>query len=65
MSDQYYWKSIEYLHMKPSMTNFDAQEIELRGSIRPLKNNYVRMKYGILIVLTICSVHVLYAQELY
>jgi hypothetical protein len=30
--------------MKPSMTNFDTQGDEQRGSIRPLKNNYVRMK---------------------
>lgn len=30
--------------MKPSMTDFDTQGDEQRGSIRPLENNYVRMK---------------------
>jgi hypothetical protein len=30
--------------MKPSMTNFNTQGDEQRGSIRPLKNNYVRIK---------------------
>ena len=36
------------------MTNFDAQGDELRGSIRPLKNNYVRMKLyiGIFVALS-------------
>jgi hypothetical protein len=29
--------------MKPSMTNFDTQRKEMRGSIRPLKNDYLRM----------------------
>ena len=31
--------------MKPSMTNFNTQGYEQRGSIRPLRNNYVRMKF--------------------
>ena len=30
--------------MKPSMTNFNTQGDEQRGSIRPLKNNCVRIK---------------------
>ena len=40
--------------MKPSPTNFDTQGDELRGSIRPLKNNYVRMKLyiGIFVALS-------------
>ncbi len=34
--------------MKPSITNFDTQGDEQRGSIRPLKNNYLRMKHHFL-----------------
>src|SRR5260221_4001108 len=30
--------------MNPSITNFNTQEDEQRGSIRPLKRHFVRMK---------------------
>ena len=37
--------------MKPSITNFDAERRGPRGYIRPLKNNYLRMKKIILYML--------------
>lgn len=48
--------------MKPSMINFDTQGDEQRGSIRPLKNNCVRMKHKICFLLVLASLRVR-AQE--
>ena len=42
--------------MKPSIENLNAQRNELRGSIRPLKNNYDRMKKTLCLLLVITTI---------
>jgi len=45
--------------MKPSMTIFDAHGDELRGSIRPLRRHYVRMKTHFLTISSLLSLPLL------